>query len=255
LALAQGDQVGEADGDRRVIWSLTPYFNERKVFAWRLAELEGIVDRHVVVEASVDHRGNPKERCFPQKWVHREDVDYRFIDLETGTNWHREAEQRRALATPEIADDDVVLLSDCDEIPRGADLARVAQTATETPQIMLLAMHVYRPQWRWKDLQPWYQICRVFKGSLLETDNPEEIRQMQVNESAVGEWPGLGWHMAYMGGPGAISRKLESFAHAELASASQNALRAYEEGTDLFGRGYHVVEETPFKDMPKAWLQ
>jgi Glycosyltransferase family 17 len=236
-----------------MIWSLTPFFNEVEVFGWRLQELHGVVDRHVVVEATTDHRGNKKTRNFPMEWVHRDDVDYRFVHLETRTDWHREQEQRRRLDTPGIAPDDVVLLSDADEIPRASDLRWVAETASETPRIMKLAMHVYRPQWRWKDeLEPWFQICRVFKGSLLEKHNLEEIRQMGVNESAYGGWPGLGWHLAYMGGPEMIRQKLGAIAEREYEHGAKNAVRAYETGVDLFGRN-HVVEEVPKEERP-GWM-
>jgi hypothetical protein len=258
MALAAGDRFGQEDGYRGMtLWSLTPFFQETEVFEWRLEELAGIVDCHVVVEATTDHRGNPHEHVFPQRLQHRDDVVYRLIDLKGETTWEREKEQRNRLADGlEIADDDVVLLSDVDEIPSARALTIAAQNATEKPEVLRLAMHVYQPKFRWMDLDDHYQICRVFRGSLLKRlmTGLQRVRDMAGSEvMATGEFPGHGWHMAYMGGPEMIRSKLSCFAHDELENASLDVERSYATGADLFGRSIEV-EEVTADDLP-VWAR
>jgi hypothetical protein len=252
--LAAGDRVSFEDGYRSMIFSLTPFFQEVSVFSGRLVELEGVVDKHIVVEATTDHRGNPHDPFFPQRLQYRDDVEYALVELQEDTPWGREKEQRTLLDNGMIGDDDVVLLSDADEIPSAKALKVAVENASEIPEVLRLAMHVYRPYWRWKDLGDHYQICRVFKGSLLRKFDLQQIRDMAgTNVMCSGEFPGHGWHMAYMGGPDMIRRKLASFAHDELSYATEKEIKdAYGAGKDLFGREI-PIELVPEEDMPKVW--
>jgi hypothetical protein len=220
-----------------LVWSLTPYFQERQVLRWRLAELKGVVDRFVFVGANVDHMGNLHTPKWPSM-RQTEQIQFRKINLDANTPWGREKQQRLRMAEGlEIADDDVVLLSDLDEIPSAEALTIAAQNATEKPELLRLAMHVYQPKYRWMDLDDSYQICRVFRGSLLKRLDLQQIRELAGTDvHATGVFPGHGWHMAYMGGGAMIKAKLKAFAHEELLSHRDRAKIAYDTGQDLFGR-------------------
>ena len=94
----------------------------------RLHELYEHVDYFVIVEADVTHAGNPK----PLYYGDNKDFFNRFEDKivhfvvddmpEPNDSWGREFYQRDALVkavsqVPDIQPEDIVLVSDADEIP------------------------------------------------------------------------------------------------------------------------------------------
>lgn len=117
------------------VFDCFPFFNELDVLEIRLHEMDAVADAFIILESGETYGGTPKpfylEKAmrsgrfdkFADKIVHLtiDSLEPRCVDRTTGRL--REAYQRDMLM-PAIASvakpDDVVILSDCDEIPRAA---------------------------------------------------------------------------------------------------------------------------------------
>ena len=261
------------------VWSACMFAFELDVLEVRLAALDPIVDRHVIVESTLTHTGRPKPLVFAEnrdrfaRWEDRivhvvqddpPEGDWAPADAqpfaESGSDhWEREHRQRDALsaALAAAADDDVILLTDCDEIPdparawtEGAGLARAGAVACP-----LLAMHVGRPSWRWPCAVPGTRTRLLTGRTLRQYDG-------SVDDATVGPnviygsngAAGVGWHLAYMGGVDAIRQKLAWFAHQELNRAPYNQpnhiAHCLETGADLFGRPDRQSVRCPPEELP-----
>ena len=254
------------------VWSLCMFAFELDILEIRLATLDAVVDRHVIVEAPLTHAGTEKPLLFWEnrdrfaKWAQKIDhlVDHAppgghwaprdaaaFAESDSD-HWRREHHQRDALtvAVADADDRDLILISDCDEIP---DPARAWRNAIEIADAgvigcPLLAMHVGRLRWRWPLATPGTR-TRFLSGRTFRrfgtvervVDAPNVIFGQDGNPAA-----GAGWHLAYMGGVTAIQQKLASFAHQELNrppfNTPEHISHCLETGEDLFMRPDRVCE-------------
>lgn len=181
------------------VWSLTPFWNELDVLAIRLAELDSVVDTHVVSEATFTYAGNAKptiladaiesgdERIAPYAHkieivtVQTTDVDYLrpptqglfYPAPDQIAAWQRENAQRRALmrVVPKMNPHDIVLLSDVDEIPRASVIRWYDEQGGTYLYRPPLAMHVGALNWRWANAVP--VICRLFRAQMLQPAAPD----------------------------------------------------------------------------------
>lgn len=264
------------------VWSLTPFFNELDVLEIRLGTLDSIVDHHVIVEAAWTYAGTEKPLHLldndPTLWAlgRRAEVSMRFLQADAPADeipfqarlhdtdqrrWQRENHQRRALGhfvrdeLGGVAADDVIVLSDLDEIPRPETIERYIESdayGLDHVVCPALPMDVYRLNWRWPVCLP--VICRLFTGRVLERFNydTEAIRRRPPDDVwPVSAWRAqiedgydmalYGWHLAYMGGEEMIRYKLAEAAHPEMTArivdVEAAAARALARGADLFGRG------------------
>src|SRR4051812_16190634 len=108
------------------------FFNELDLLDIRLAELYPVVDRFVIVEGDQSFRGNAKPANFIDNIERYDQYADKIVYLTafmagaptTGNDqtdpWEREYYQRRTIdeGLRDLALDDIVLISDIDEIPR-----------------------------------------------------------------------------------------------------------------------------------------
>jgi len=197
------------------------FYNEYDLLELRLLELSPLVDRFVVVEATVTFSGKEKPLYFREaasryaEWAHRlvhvvvEDTP------ETDDAWQREIFQRNAIVRglTEIPADALVLLSDVDELPR------TARIPASVPAGMLIGFehrqHLYALNCRTDASEV---RTKVATAATLRRLTPQVVRD-------AGRWrpyqPMLtladaGWHFGYLGGVEAIRDKLGAFSHREL---------------------------------------
>jgi beta-1,4-mannosyl-glycoprotein beta-1,4-N-acetylglucosaminyltransferase len=264
-------------------WSLTPFGfeSELDILEIRLATLDPVVDVHVIAEAPVTHAGTPKPlhvqradaRGRFDRW--RDKIRYVVVDdMPAGTDsrlpdrpltaadsslWRRENHQRNALerGCDGMADDDLVLLSDLDEIPsplafESAPAWLDHERAIVRPE---LPMHVGMLNWRWP--RPLPVIARFMRGLALRELGPQRAREVDFGPIAAPgrDSPALyGWHLSYTGGIGAIQRKLRDFAHAELDRPPFNQpdhiAYCLATGADLFSRDDRQCEWVGLDQLP-----
>lgn len=224
------------------VWSLTPFFNEAELLELRLRELDSVVDIHVISESPVTYRGEAKPLVFAEHlerfrpYLHK--IRYIVADGQVKTphqrfgpepaRWARENYQRDALgeALDGLARDDVVVLSDMDEIPRASTVAEYAERGLGGILAPPLPLYLYSTRWRIGGSAP--AILRLFRGVvLLDYQTSWTGRQVgqtveQARHLSTRDMPGrpggparYGWHFSYMGGIEAIRYKVTQAAHPE----------------------------------------
>lgn len=243
-------------------------FNELDLLELRFSELDSVVDRFVVVEATRTHKGDAKpllfldnERRF-KRW--RDRIDYNVVDdMPTGDGLaairRREMFQRNCIlrSLTDAADDDIVLISDCDEIPRPT----MIPTQLDDGVILVYLQHLYYFNFNtYAPARPWpgTRACRVADARCL---SPHIVRngigQPDAYYPRYGAIQDGGWHFSYFGGAERIREKQRAFLHQELVTAENTSLEVIKarvsSGVDIWGR----TEEQQFVvgdavDLPRV---
>lgn len=118
-----------------MVYDCIPFFNEIDILNLRLHILDPLVDRFIIEEATVTFSGEPKELCFEKnKELFREflpKIEYIVVDDSPAgmTTHERDKFQKNALekGIKDASDEDVIILSDVDEIPNPKVLAKIIE--------------------------------------------------------------------------------------------------------------------------------
>jgi hypothetical protein len=207
----------------------------------RMREMWDEVDAFVVTESRYDHRGKPRERQLlgtdrfdwaAEKLI----VNVSDRPLKRTSTWDWEQHQRResvlaALRMFDLADDDLIVVSDVDEIIRASAL-RQAQEARGAIVTLQMPMFYY-----YLNLYvcPWFY-ARAFRVGALA--DPNEIRMTDPRTTTVIE--NAGWHFSYLGTPEEVAYKISTFAHDEFDHRVnlERITTSMRDRTDVFGRTY-----------------
>ena len=259
------------------VWSLTPLLNELDLLELRLRELDGLVDVHVVTESPVTFAGREKPLHFAEQrdrfepWLDR----IRYVVTERTVAvphqgfgdraaWGRENGQRLALgdALDDLAGDDVVILSDLDEIPSRRLVEGYASRPSQRRMVApTIPMHLYRVGLRVMARQA--SVLRLFRGDALHRSTLEGLRHggnhvEPTFDAPAGGDPAAwwGWHMSYFGGVEAVRYKVANAAHPEENIASWLEPATLEacilRGRDHRQNRTHEVVESATYDLPAA---
>jgi beta-1,4-mannosyl-glycoprotein beta-1,4-N-acetylglucosaminyltransferase len=240
--------------DGHKVWDAFPfagYDPELDLLEIRLHELEDVVDRHVLVEATRTHSGKPKPLNFVvnrkrfERFVPK--IEYVVVDTfpeadmtKLGESWKYERHQRDAITRGLSAakDGDIVISSDLDEIPKASALRSYRPS-----QGMVgfdLSLHTY-----WFNMvnrETEYAWCKVLPFEMARKMTHCQIRYTFGHPIVKNG----GWHFSYMGGPDQVVEKIESFAHQEYSiprcKDKAAILRRMMEGVDPHERSirYHL---------------
>jgi beta-1,4-mannosyl-glycoprotein beta-1,4-N-acetylglucosaminyltransferase len=236
--------------------------NELDLLELRLKVLDGIVDRFVLVEAAQNHRGNSKPLFFADnidrfaEW--RGKIEHIVLDTlpESDDPWVLENAQRNAIADglPTVRDDDLVLVSDVDEIPR----PEVLKALIANPSVAIAGLRMPLFYLRFNYLQirgadAVYVWGVAARGHVYRQLGPQALRDARVALQRR-SWEGslrdgemvcqhAGWHFSYLGDDAHVHLKLNSFAHREAKVSvdfeKQGVAGILTGELDLFGRpGY-----------------
>ena len=219
-------------------YDCVPFFNEFEQLRLRIALLEDLVDRFVVVEAHQTHTGKPKplhlaESGYADLLKHPK-VVLRAVDLPVGySDWEREQQQRESIGgvLREIGalPGDLVLVSDVDEIPARAALVRAREWLVRHGGRALLIfeqrMFYFRLNFElvWSRKMPWLGTAAALYGQAPSINGMRTTgRNIRGRHSQgfdrgaqVFQLPEGGWHFSYLGGDEAFERKLAAYAHQE----------------------------------------
>lgn len=232
------------------------YWHELDLLEIKLREQSSVVDRFVVSEAEWTYDGTPKPQHLnisDARWepwvgmletihVHGPAPDREpHQTFGVREHWQRENYQRYMLGKAlgnRLEPDDIVVLSDLDEILRASAILKY--THEETRQVVhpLIPMHRHYLNLRWKDRMS-LSIARVMRGQTiidLGMDVEEARWQPPRVEWAVPHWNSYhdprydssvyGWHFSWMGGTRAIDDKLRRAAHPEEIGAHNSTRTA-----------------------------
>ncbi len=195
------------------------FYNEFELLRARMHEVYDLVDYFVLVEANKTFTGLPKPLMFNEK----KDLFAEYLDKiihvtvedfpETNNPWVREWFQRsavhRGLNQLQLDDNDVIFLSDSDEIIARQTIENIknGSLVLSSDAIYRLEMYLYYYNLEWCSPRKWYHptVCKYSKFKL--HPNADEIRQTRngliINNS--------GWHLSYYGNTDFIRNKLMSY--------------------------------------------
>ena len=268
-----------------MIYDCFTFFNELDLLEIRLDTLKDVVDRFVIAEATRTHTGKEKELLFEknrERFAEFADkityvvVDDLLPEEEVGKDsynlpWVNENRQRNALmrGLSGAKDDDVIMVSDLDEIPRPEYVAKTLRLiSSENPARLILGNYNYYlnfrncfyPDWRLGTVMSCFS--DFLNGELI--DRVESNRYIVAHENQGRTITKLrfcpckltvanaGWHFSYLGGVDAVLNKLKSFSHSEFSRITRNQIEArLLKGEDVFGRGEKFFAEPIDSRFPR----
>jgi hypothetical protein len=210
------------------IYDCFTFYNEFDLLDLRIAEMYDHVDYMVLVEANHTFQNVPKHFNFKNRMKEYEHYDKLiYIGIEdmplSSDPWENERYQRDSilLGIEDAADDDLILISDIDEILRPGTLARLRQ---ESASIYGFRMPLFNFKYNYMlTTQDLYSVWSgAIRKSLLES--PEDFRRQRhslnnlgwnYNDGSVAIVEHAGWHFTYLGDDDFARNKIQSFAHAD----------------------------------------
>jgi len=222
------------------------FYNEFEILKKRLRYLSSHVDKFILVESTVTHRGEPKELLFEKnkelfsEWL--DNIIHVIVrDNPMGNNpWERENHQRNCITRglDGIEDDAFVMISDVDEIP-DKDFIRLPDN------VKVCSFNMVAFQYSFKYIQvhePWFGTVLTTKGFLL-TVTPQYLRN---NRWGMPFYKNAGWHLSSFGDEKFVTNKIHNYAHCH-DDVSQNKNEAIykkfiEEG--IHADGKNVLTKT-----------
>ena len=219
-----------------MIYDCFTFFNELDLLEIRLNVLGDVVDRFVLVEATRTHSNKPKELIFQanaaryEKFLHK--ITHIVVDdyPDYETAWTFENHQRNCIerGLRDCEDDDVILISDLDEIPRPEKILEYRYT----PGIKSFDQQMFYyylnhfctrdPGWPGTKMLSY----RDFKHGLDEVHNYGHYNIEKLNQGTTATKIRIfkdgirvsdgGWHFTFLGGVERIREKLQAFSHQEM---------------------------------------
>jgi Glycosyltransferase family 17 len=246
-------------------WDTFIFNDELDMLECRLAELEkSIVYRHVLVEAPVTHRGRPKPLHYTENkdrftaWAGKI-IHVVAPELPRGPNpWVREHTQReysrRGLG--DAAPGDLILHGDADEIPAPAAVAAASDILHDPefqreykPPIVAFEQRIAQFAVDWLHPGSWHGTM----GALLRDVTGFQWMRGQRRDQVFRIKDG-GWHLGWLGGPEAITRKMAAYCHLEMDKeiSEGNAAGKYYERGRFWGWGEGEIQLQP-ADVDETW--
>ena len=256
------------------IYDCFQYFNEEHIADLRFNILDEFVDYFVIVESTVNHQGKPKKLQFDvnkfQKFKRK--IKYIIVDdtpedikkSHEGGESLVEQHQRNSLmkVIGKAEDDDLIILSDVDEIP---NLKKLNLFNKKNYAVFSQKMFMYKINLLNLDENNWHgsKIClkknlkspqwlrnlKFKKYPFWRLDKPKNIQIIQDG----------GWHFAYLQSPKNISNKIKSFAHGEFNKEHLvnvvNIKEKIEKGEDVFDRGFKIKKINIDESFPNYIFQ
>ena len=255
------------------IFDCFQYFNEDHIADLRFNILNEFVDKFVIVESTVNHQGKPKKLHFDiskyKKFKNK--ISYIIVDdtpdeikkHHEGGESLVEQHQRNSImkGLKNANDNDLIILSDADEIPDLNKLNEFKSKYAVFSQKMFMyklnLLNLKENNWHGSRIclkknfksPQWIRNLKFKKYPFWRID---KIRNLQIINNA-------GWHFAYLQTPENISNKIKSFAHGEFNKTSivdeKNIAYKIEKGEDIFDRGFELKKVEIDTSFPKYVLE
>jgi beta-1,4-mannosyl-glycoprotein beta-1,4-N-acetylglucosaminyltransferase len=196
------------------------FFNELDLLEIRLNVLSEAVDKFVLVEADRTFANKEKPFYFEENKEKYKQFLGKIIHIkiseypETKDAWDMEYYQRNQIARcfTQCSSDDVILISDLDEIPNPEIINNYKETGSGICKLKQLHFDYYLNYQRCGENKYWYpaKIAR-YKEIITNNYTPQEIRM----ERKIKTIKNAGWHFSFLDGVEKIKYKIQSFAHQE----------------------------------------
>lgn len=227
--------------------------NELDVLEIRLNELYDHVDYFYIVEASVTHSGKPKPLYLKEALEHTNRFDKfksKIINIDTDLDltksvlvdknmtdaWNRENIQRNYLMSVMLkaSADDIILLSDADEIPSKAFIDARKQVPKEKHPFLVCKQYFYYYTFRYAKKELCHGTIAFYRNHIGDMMY-QDLRNARFRLPYVSN---AGWHLSFFGSPEHVKDKIESFAHTEFGAHNNidTIKKNIESGLDIFNR-------------------
>ena len=233
----------------RKIVDVTLYNNELHVLDLRVNILQDVVDVFYVVQATQTFSGLPRKIL--ESYDHPK-VKLVTIDFPDGlTTWDRDHYQRNyKVDVSGYSADDIVLISDLDEIPNPDVVEFLRENFDETQSYSFSQiMHQYYLN-NQNISEPWAGTRAVSVGKYLAPILvPQALRDTEAN---IGLANG-GWHWSFLGDEEFLKAKIESYAHQEYNNrfTLDSIVYRKDDNKDIFDRGFILKTVELDEQYPK----
>ena len=214
------------------IYDCFTFYNELDLLELRLTELSDVVDRFVIVEATTTFTNRLKPLLYKEnqnryaQWADK--IEHIVVETEKDPNpWANETRQRDSILRGiwDASDDDIIIVSDVDEIPRPAAVAWMRDCAAE---FFGFRMSLSNFKFNYVRTAPgeydvWAMATR--RRHLGSQFTPNSLRGQrftlnglayQHNQDGVAIVEHGGWHFGYLGDNDYLKDKAASFSHQEI---------------------------------------
>jgi len=218
---------------------LFPFFSELDLLEIRLHELSDVVDIFVLSEATRTHSGLPKPLYYDENREMFADFNDRIVHVvvddmpmnaeeitrskavdmnwlesnyQVEDNWVRERHQRNAImrVLANCDPDDVIMISDVDEIPRSLTIAPILSNLCSGSTALHQTLNTYYINWQCTNMN-WYG-TKILRRKDISTPSQDRFHTKATCYIENG-----GWHFGYVGGVDRIKQKIKAYAHQEFA--------------------------------------
>ena len=222
------------------------FFDEEMLLDFRLNYLNDYVDKFVITEGNMTFSGLPKESHFLNnkdrfaKWEDKIILNQiELPDLEGP--WHREIYSRNAMVRPDIFnDDDLILMSDGDEIPNPEILEHASEWVSDDTHFTFEQScyaywinNLYSNKWFGSRAATYKHIKNTTVDDIREgTEDENKISGSIITNG--------GWHFTYLGNEEHIRQKINSFCDRQfdIPEVTENISKNLESGQDVLNRSH-----------------
>jgi hypothetical protein len=205
------------------IFDCFTFYNELDLLEIRLEEMWDTVDYFVIVEANTTYQSNSKSFYLKDNWMrykkyHSKIRHILIDDMPMNPNpWVNEKFQRSSInrGLTDLSPDDIVIVSDVDEIPRSSIVNNLKNNFTKDRYIFQIPMHCFR--FNMLMIRPFAMHGKIIatKGSVFT--NAQQERELTFNNQGrnICRIPHAGWDFSYLGNTEFAKNKIKSFSHTE----------------------------------------
>ena len=225
------------------------FYNELDMLKCRLYENYNIVDYFVLVESNKSFSNNPKQLIFEENKNLFSDfldkiIHIKVDDMPDGCDaWRREYHQRDCIKrgldkVPNLNDDDLILISDVDEIIRNKTIQKLKNSKHRQIYNLHMDLYYYNLETKSSDADSWRHVRAGPYGLIKNYDKISNLRRK--NFEIIGK---CGWHLSYFGGAEKIKNKIQNFSHQEFNKSiyvdADSIQSKIDKKQDIFGRNCH----------------
>lgn len=255
-----------------------PFYNEIDILTYRLNLLYNTVDYFIIVESTHTYVGNEKRLYFDEikdsfgemnnKIIHVivDDFPCKAPDIRlspdmSGEQWINEGFQRNCTPRglekiPDLQGEDIIIVSDADEIPDPRMLSNI-KNGIISVTINRMEMDLYYYNLNTTFIHKWskgYLGRYEHISNSLNSGNTLSI----LRETAFESIKRGGWHLSYFGDVKFIQNKLQQFGHVEYSGeeyTNENHITNHiRNGQSIFNRIDDNMMKLPFQDNPNPPL-
>lgn len=241
------------------IFDVVPFFNETEMLLMRMEILDKHVDFFVIGEATTTFSGKNKPLYFKENRHLFKKFEHKIIHSVFVENklewdhWDRDKIHKNAIlkALQFCKDDDIIISSDCDEIPN-LDKNPISSFYKDDNTIYHMMQNMYYYYINLLKETDWYG-SKICSYKLYKERNFDGIRNSKGEGIKINN---AGWHFTFLGGTDKIIQKIESWGHQEFNNdhIKSNVSNNLNNNRDIFYRPGSTFTKVPIDNSYPKYL-